>query len=179
MSKNYTVNILSTNSIQRLIRQLEKYRDGLFDKANLLARRLAEEGVMIAGAQIVDLDAVFTGELLKSVRMEEQINNVFAIVTDSEHACFVEFGTGQRGMDSPYPFPLPEGVSWKYINPYSGKIRHNPVTGNYYWFYPGLDGKWHYTEGMPARPFMYNTSLELQKIIVDVAREVFGNNVGK
>ena len=177
MGKTYTVNILSTNSIQRLIRNLEKYRDGLFDKANLLAKTLAEKGVQIAGAQIVDLDAVFTGELLKSVRMEEQINNVFAIVTDSDHACFVEFGTGQKGMDSPYPYPLPEGVSWDYA---VGKtIRQNPVTGNYYWFYPGLDGKWHYTEGMPARPFMYNTSLELQKIIVDVAKEVFGDNVGK
>lgn len=177
MSKTYTVNVLSTNSIQRLIRQLEKYRDGLFDKANLLAKTLAERGVQIAGAQIVDLDAVFTGELLRSVRMEEQINNVFAIVTDSDHACFVEFGTGQKGMDSPYPFQLPEGVSWDYA---VGKtIRQNPITGNYYWFYPGLDGKWHYTEGMPARPFMYNTSLELQKIIVDVAKEVFGDNVGK
>lgn len=177
MGKSYTVNILSTNSIQRLIRNLEKYRDGLFDKANLLAKTLAEKGVMIAGAQIVDLDAVFTGELLKSVRMEEQLNNVFAIITDSKHACFVEFGTGQRGMDSPYPFPLPEGVSWDYA--VGSTIRQNPVTGNYYWFYPGKDGKWHYTEGMPARPFMYNTSLELQKIIVDVAKEVFGDNVGK
>ena len=177
MGKRYTVNILSTNSIQRLIHQLEKYRDGLFDKANLLARRLAEEGVMIAGAQIVDLDAVFTGELLRSVRMEEQLNNVFAIIADSKHACFGEFGTGQKGMDSPYPFPLPEGVSWD--DAVGKTIRQNPVTGNYYWFYPGKDGKWHYTEGMPARPFMYNTSLELQKIIVDVAREVFGNNVGK
>lgn len=177
MGKSYTVNILSTNSINRLIRQLEKYRDGLFDKANLLAKRLAEEGVQIAGAQIVDLDAVFTGELLNSVRMEEQINNVFAIIADSKHACFVEFGTGQRGMDSPYPFPLPDGVSWSYA---VGKtIRQNPVTGNYYWFYPGKDGLWHYTEGMPARPFMYNTSLELQKIIVDVAKEVFGDDVGK
>ena len=64
MGKTYTVNILSTNSIQRLIRNLEKYRDGLFDKANLLAKTLAEKGVLIAGAQIVDLDAVFTGELL-------------------------------------------------------------------------------------------------------------------
>lgn len=177
MSKKYTVNILSTNSIQRLIRNLEKYRDGLFDKANLLARTLAEKGVQIAGAQIVDLDAIFTWELLKSVKMKEDINNVFVIVADSKHACFVEFGTGQMGMDAPYPYPLPQGVSWNYA---TGKtIRQNATTGRYYWFYPGKDGKWHYTEGMPARPFMYNTSLELQKIIVDVAKEVFGNNVGK
>ena len=177
MGKTYTVNILSPNSIQRLIRQLERYRDGMFDKANLLARRLAEAGVLIAKVQIVDLDAVFTGELFYSIRMEEQINNVFVIIADSQHACFVEFGTGQKGMDSPYPFPLPEGVTWNYA--VGRTIRQNAKTGHYYWFYPGRDGNVYYTEGMPARPFMYNTSLELQKIIVDVAKEVFGGDVGE
>ena len=90
----------------------------------------------------------------------------------TDHALFVEFGTGQRGLDTPYPHPLPKGVSWDYA---TGKtIRKNAVTGRYYWFYPGQDGLWHYTEGMPARPFMFQTSLELQKIVVEVAEEIFG-----
>ena len=38
----------------------------------------------------------------------------------------------------------------------------------------GKDGKWHYTEGLPARPFMYMTSLELQNEVVKIAQEIFG-----
>ena len=93
------------------------------------------------------------------------------MVAGTDHALFVEFGTGQRGLDTPYPHPLPNGVSWDYA---TGKtIRKNAVTGRYYWFYPGQDGLWHYTEGMPSRPFMFSTSLELQKIVVQAAEEIF------
>ena len=136
---------------------------------------MAERGVEIARIQIADLDAIFTGELLASIHTEyresSKYGGTFAIVTDSSHACFVEFGSGQRGEDKPYPHPLPQGISWDYN---VGKtIRQNSL-GRYFWFYPGQDGLWHYTEGMPSRPFMFNTSLELQKIVVKTAQEVFG-----
>ena len=41
------------------------------------------------------------------------------------------------------------------------------------WFY-FRDGEWHWTKGMPSRPFMYETSIELAEKIVEVAKEVFG-----
>jgi len=170
------VNILSQSSIKRLQRDLEKYRDSLEYKARLLAETLAERGVEIARVQIADLDAIFTGELIQSIHSEyvtsQKGGAVFAVVADSSHAAFVEFGTGSKGEDKPYPHPLPEGVSWDYN---VGKtIRQNPVSGTYYWFYPGEDGKWHYTEGMPSRPFLYNTTMELIQIVVKTAKEVFG-----
>ena len=60
---------------------------------------------------------------------------IFAVVAGTDHALFCEFGTGQRGLDTPYPHPLPKGVSWDYA---TGKtIRKNAVTGRYYWFYQG------------------------------------------
>lgn len=166
---------LSVSSIKHLQKDLENYKDSLEYKARLLAEKLAERGVEIARVQVASLDAIFTGELIESIHSEYKASMkggaVFAVVADSGHAVFVEFGTGQRGMDAPYPHPLPDGVSWEYA---VGKtIRQNPVTGRYYWFYPGKDGKWHYTEGMPARPFMYNTSMELRQIVEEVAKEVF------
>lgn len=167
---------LSISSIRNLQKELEKYRDSLNYKARLLAEKLSERGVEIARVQIADLDAIFTGELIQSLHSEYKGSTpygaIFATVTDSKHAAFVCFGTGQRGEDKPYPYTLPEGVSWDYN---VGKtIRQNATTGRYYWFYPGQDGKWHYTEGMPSRPFLYNTSMELIREVPKIAKEVFG-----
>lgn len=172
----YEVDILSVKSIEALQSKLKKYKESLDEKARILAERLAELGVEIAKVHVEDLNAFFTGELQNSLRSENVENTmhgaVFAIITDSDHAAFVEFGTGQRGADSPYPYPLPDGVTWDYN--VGQTIRYNSVKGTYYWFYPGDDGQWHYTEGMPSRPFMYLTSLDLAKKVVDVAKEVFG-----
>lgn len=167
---------LSISSIRNLQKELEKYKDSLTYKCRLFAEKLSERGVEVARVQIADLDAIFTGELIASIQSKykdsTKFGAIFAIVADSSHACFVEFGTGQRGEDKPYPYPLPEGISWDYN---VGKtIRQNPETGRYFWFYPGQDGQWHYTEGMPARPFMYLTSMELIREVPKIAKEVFG-----
>lgn len=165
---------LSISSIRKLQKELEKYRDSLEHKARLLAEKLAERGVEIARVRVASLDAVFTGELIESIHNEYKDSKkggaVFAVVVDSDHAAFVEFGTGQIGAESPYPFDLPDGVTWEYA---SGKTIRQLADGRYGWFYP-KDGKWYFTEGMPARPFMFETSIELQEIVVEVAKEVFG-----
>lgn len=175
MAKRVFKASLSVDSIRNLQKELEKYKDSLTYKARLLAERLSERGVEIARVEVAELDAIFTGELIQSLHSEYRGSTpygaIFAVVTDSEHCAFVEFGTGQFGEDKPYPYPLPEGVSWDYN---VGKtIRKNAVTGRYYWFYPGKDGKWYYTEGLPARPFMFLTSLELQNEVVKIAKEIF------
>lgn len=166
---------LSVSGLKQLQKELDKYKNDVIYKTQLLAEKLAERGVEIARVKIADYNAIFTGELIQSIHKEYKESGkygaTFIVVTDSKHAAFVEFGTGQYGMDVPYPYPLPEGVSWDYA---VGKtIRQNPKTGRYYWFYPGKDGKWHYTEGMPARPYMYETSIELMQVVSQVAKEVF------
>lgn len=166
---------LSVSGIKDLQRQLKDYQKNFNSKLEVFTERLASEGVQIARANIVNYDAIFTGELLSSLYREPkertQDTIVFVIKTDSQHAAFVEFGTGKNGMDTPYPYPLPDGVSWSYA---VGKtIKQNSKTGRYYWFYPGKDGKWHYTEGLPARPFMYQTSNKLINIVEKTAKEVF------
>lgn len=166
---------LSISSIRQLQKDLIRYQEYLTNKAAQLAKRLSELGVDIAQVQIADLDAIFTGELIASIHSEYKDSTkygaIFAVVADSSHAVFVEFGTGQHGKDTPYPYPLPNGVSWDYN---VGKtIRQNAITGRYYWFYPGQDGKWHYTEGMPARPFLHNTSMKLIREVPKIAKEIF------
>ena len=175
MAKKVFKSDLSVKGLENLKKQLLDYKNNtLQQKLNLLAKRLAEKGVVIAQANIAGLDAIFTGELISSIHTRNGGGSkgtaIFYIVADSKHAAFVEFGTGQLGKEAPYPYPLPEGVEWNYN---TGKTIFEIEPGQYGWFYPGDDGKWYFTQGMPSRPFMYETSLELMRIVKETALEVF------
>ena len=76
------------------------------------------------------------------------------------------------GNRSPYPGEWPDGVSWEYA---SGKTIRQLADGRYGWFYEDDGGQWWFTEGMPSRPFMYYTSIQLRDIVVKTAKEVFEN----
>jgi hypothetical protein len=172
MTKHVFKTNLSVNGIEQLKKDLLNYKNvELQQKLNLLVKRLAEKGVAIAQANVAKLDAIFTGELLASIK---SVNGggtngtaIFYIVADSDHAVFVEFGTGQLGQEAPYHYPLP--IDWEYG---SGKTIFEISPGQYGWFYP-KGNKWYFTQGMPSRPFLYETSLELQKLILKTAKEVF------
>lgn len=161
---------LSISGIRKLQGEIEKYQNSLEYKARLLAEKLAEMGVEIARVKISSLDAIFTGDLIQSVHTEykgsTRVGAIFCVVADSEHAVFVEFGTGIVGQQSPYPGNLPMVYA-------QGKTIRQLADGRYGWFYPADNGQWYFTEGMPSRPFMYETSLELQKKVVSVAKQVF------
>lgn len=167
---------LSVKSIQNAIKQIENYQTSLNRKAELLAKKLAERGVDVAKSYIVDMDAIFTGELKNSLRAEkkdsDKENFKFAVVADSKHAIFVEVGTGTVGAATPYPGKLPvmyaQGKHFVTLEHSFGKY----PAGTYGWFYE-RDGKVYFTEGMPSRPFMYKTGLDLRKIVGEVAKEVF------
>lgn len=176
MPKKITINALSKSSIENAIKQLRAYQNDLTYKCQLLAEKLAEKGVEIARVQIADLDAIFTSELLSSIHAEYKGStkggSVWSVVAGTDHAMFVEFGTGIVGKQSPYTGELPDGVSWEYA---SGKTIRQLADGRYGWFYKDDDGQWWFTEGMPSRPFMYYTSIQLREIVVKTAKEVFGN----
>lgn len=165
MKKTIAMN-LDKNSIQKAINALKKEKETLRDKCNLFAKKMANKGVEIAKAKVSEYDAVYTGELLKSINSEPgaviKDGAKWIVYTDCPWAKFVEFGTGEIGKQSPHP---DAGiVGWKYdVNEHGEKG----------WFY-FRDGKWHWTKGMPSRPFMHETNIELMQIITEVAREVFG-----
>lgn len=174
MAKKITIT-LSQKSIQDAISQIKAYQNDLTYKCQLLAEKLAEKGVDIAQTYVAPLDAVFTYELNSSIHAEYVSDikggGVWAVVAGTDHAMFVEFGTGIVGKRSPYPGKLPDGVDWQYA---SGKTIRQLADGRYGWFYQDDYGEWWFTEGMPSRPFMYYTAQELEKIVVETAREVFG-----
>ena len=167
---------LSRSGIADLRKQLVDYNNNVLQqKVDLLAKRLAEKGVAIAQTNIETYDAIFTGELISSIEARyggsTKGTAVFYVVADSRHAVFVEFGTGQLGLEGSYPYPFPEGVEWNYN---TGKTIFEIENGQYGWFYPAEDGTWRFTQGMPSRPFMYETAVELMTEIAKTAKEVFG-----
>ena len=166
---------VSLSGLNQFKRDLQKYKTNVLErKAELLARRLAEKGVEIAKSNITTLDAIFTGELLGSMKAENgggaKGTAIFYVVADSRHAVFVEFGSGQLGLEGGYPYPFPEGVDWQYN---TGETIFEISPGQYGWFYQDANGNWYFTQGMPSRPFMYETSLELMQLVVKTAKEVF------
>lgn len=169
---------LSVVGINELKKQLTAYKtDFLQAKLEELVQRLAERGVEIAKANVTKLDAIFTGELINSLHTESgpttKDTAVFFIVTDSKHAAFVEFGTGQLGLEGGYPYPFPSGVKWEYN---TGSTIFEIEPGKYGWFYK-RDGQWYFTQGMPSRPFMYETSIELEMEVQKIAKELFARRV--
>lgn len=156
---------LSVKEVQNAIKELRQYQSDLNRKCEILAQRLAEEGVVIAKVKIMQFPAVYTGELLNSIQSEPgaMISNgsQWIIYTGCEWAPFVEFGTGIIGSGNPHPDP---GLAnWKY------DVNEHGEAG---WFYY-KDGEWHWTKGMPSRPFMYETGRDLLEIVPKIAKEIF------
>lgn len=164
---------IGLHEIDKAVAEVERIENTIKSKTNQLITRLSRAGVEIASARLMAYGAISTGELDVSLHYLISEDGRRGIIrTDSDHAAFVEFGTGVRGAASPHP-TLP----WAY------DIHGRGDSG---WWYPtdaadpnptkrqGPDGSfWAWTKGMPSRPFMYDTARELADRIPDTAREVF------
>ena len=161
---------LSVKSITDAIEQIRKYQEELDSKVKEFTKRLAEEGVQIAKANVVEL----LGSISSEERPSGKNTSVYVVKADSDHAIYVEIGTGMIGASSPYPGKLPvvyaQGKKFITLKESFGKY----PAGTYGWFYY-KNGQFFFTEGMPSRPFMYNTGVELREKIGIIAKEVFGN----
>jgi hypothetical protein len=173
MKKTIEFNPFSISSVDDAIREFDEWSKDYDKKVDLFLETLAKKGVEIAKLNVTSMDAIFTGELLKSITSSRKGKGCYAIISNSKHSAFVEFGTGQVGQENPYPYPLPDGVTWNYNK---GATIFEISDGQYGWYYPTKDGKWKLTQGMPARPYMYETAMELslRTTIEETAKEVFG-----
>lgn len=160
---------LSSSSINNAIREIRKYQSDITYKCQTLSRRLAEEGVYIARVKIAEYDAIYTSELLQSINHEYggavKDGAKWIIYTDCPYAKFIEFGFGIRGEGEPHPDT--SLLNWKYVT--------NEEHRNGWWYFNDRDGKWHFSQGMPSRPFMYETGQDLRLIVQKVAKEVFNS----
>jgi hypothetical protein len=155
---------LSKREIQSAIRQVEQYKLDLKRKCQLLVETLTVKGVDIAKFNVRNLGAFYTGELESSIDGYYSPSfGVGIIYAGSWYACYVEFGTGIRGMEGQHA--MAGEVGWVYdVN----------IHGDEGWiYYNDSDGQYHWTDGMPSRPFMYDTVQQLDAICEQVAKAVF------
>ncbi len=170
--KTITVNLNEKNSVRKAIKELKRYKKDVENKTRLLVQRLTDEGANIARVKIVNMGAYYSGELLSGVNgyYSPSLNAGFVKVT-SDHAAFVEFGTGVVGQNNPHNNgEYLAKASWEYA---SGTKIFTTQSGKVGWIYPTDDGGFRFTEGMESRPFMYETALELKSKCEQMAKEVF------
>lgn len=167
-----TVNLNEKGSIEKAIKDLKKYRKKVERNTRLLVQKLTDLGTNLARVKIVSMGAYYSGELLSGVMgyYSPTLNAGFVKVA-SDHVAFVEFGTGVVGMNNPHQnAEYLAKASWSYA---SGTKIFTTKNGKVGWIYPTDDGGFRFTEGMKARPFMYETALELEREFPRIAKEVF------
>ncbi len=153
---------LSLTEIDKAVKEIQKYRQELTRKIESLVQALTDRGVEIAKLQVVQMGAIYTGELEASITgYYSPSTRVGIIKAGAWYAAYVEFGTGAVGANSPHPAP----ENWQY------DVNNHGESG---WVYfNDNDGRRHWTAGMASRPFMYNTAKQLEAECYRIAREVF------
>lgn len=164
---------LNTKDINRAIKELEKYKQDLLRKEQQLLEALAMIGLKEASIRFTT--AIYDGTNDVTVTLEK-IKNGYSIEADGEAVAFIEFGSGvYHNSSEPYPNPRPEGIVG--IGEY-GKGRGKRRA----WFYKGAEGTNGETQkngvvktrGNPASMPLWYASEEMERSILQIAREVFG-----
>ena len=172
MRTEIKIDLNKKGSLEKGLKELETYKKRVQEKTSLLVQKLTDYGAEIVRIKIVSMGAYYSGELLSGVSgyYSPTLNAGFVKVT-SDHVAFVEFGTGVKGQNSPHKNgEYLSKAAWSYA---SGAKIFTTQDGRVGWIYPTDDGGFRFTEGMESRPFMYETSLELQRDLQRITREVF------
>jgi hypothetical protein len=166
------VNLNKKGGIENAIKELEAYKKRIQEKTSLLVQKLTDYGAEIVRIKIVNMGAYYSGELLSGVSgYYSPILNAGFVKVTSDHVAFVEFGTGVVGQNNPHKNgEYLSKAAWNYA---SGAKIFTTQDGRVGWIYPTDDGGFRFTEGMESRPFMYETSLELQRDLQKITQEVF------
>lgn len=167
MNKTIKINALNPKSIDAAIKQLEEYQKSIDEKMEQLVRLLTTLGLEKAR----DLVPVDTGVAQASIIGYVDEAEGVGIIRAGGYCKYIEFGTGVKGQNSQHPSPEYLAImQWAYN---SGATIFTTKDGREGWYYPADDGTWKFTEGMPSRPFMYETAQYLRKEANRLAKEVF------
>ena len=172
MKTKINIDLNKKGGLEDGIKELEEYKKRVQAKTSVLVQKLTYYGAEIARVKIVSMGAYYSGELLQGVDgYYSPILNAGFVKVTSDHVAFVEFGTGVVGQNNSHKNSEYLSIAaWEYA---TGTKIFTTKDGRVGWIYPTDDGGFRFTEGMPSRPFMYETALELERSLGKIAKEVF------
>jgi hypothetical protein len=170
---------LSSDDIDRAIREINAFKQEFRKKVDTYRKRIAEEIAVKAslgfGSAIVD-DVIQGGSSRRadvSVSVSDK-GQISVVVADGEDAVWCEFGAGVYHNGSVGSSPNPYGKELGFtIGSYGKGYGKGQVWG----YYTDPDSKTGLvlTHGTPASMPMYNAAQEVLHKSVQIAREVFGS----
>lgn len=151
---------LGSSSIEEAIEKVEKYANKIKSLDEDIVKTVVASGTDEAKNMAIAWEAYDSGELYNGI-IGEVDGKKGKIWSTAPHSMYVELGTGITGDRNPHPEKV--AVGWVYdVNKHGDKG----------WFYRGDDGKLHWTKGMPARPFMYDTAQILKQALPYLAKDL-------
>ena len=156
---------LSPESLLEASKQFAEYAESLQSKTEKLVRSLGEYGAEQA-VKNYGTDHIDTGETVESIMYIHRGTSGY--VQAGGAAVWIEFGTGvikNNGASHPKAGEL--GMSaWGTYGKGYGANPHG-------WYFPSRYFGWTLTQGIQMNPFMYNTSQDMRRELLDKAKEVF------
>lgn len=163
---------LSEQSIDEAIKELERYKQDILKKTELLrekvADRLADEAQKGFNGAVVD-DLVRGGKHYGQVDVSVDNRGIMTVViADGEDAVWIEFGAGVHHNGSPGSSPHPNGAELGMTIGGFGKGNGKKDTWGFY-----EDGELKLTRGTPAKMPMARAVTTVCNEISEIAKEVF------
>lgn len=140
--------------LESLLKKLSKL-GGNVDE--VLFKSMQKQGELVKG-DAKDLCPVDLGDLRQSIKRETKRYKgkiVAKIYTNSDHAAYVEFGTGQVGQNTPVANKYPGALAYKQDK----------------WLANIPDVGLRYVAGQPAQPYLYPALKNNKEKIVDNVKE--------
>lgn len=166
---------ISITGLDKAIKYFTNYRVTLEQKFDLFSRKLADKGLEILNTQVGNIDS----ESLEGTSIDTSMeitkgsdSYTVEIHAKGEKIAFIEFGAGVffNGPvgSSKHPKGQETGMTIGSYNPQSNNASRNT------WVYIDDSGEKVFTHGTPTYAPVYHTSEELEKVVYDIFREVFG-----
>lgn len=173
---------LSVSGLKNLRKQLMDYKNSILPKKmDEFVRRLAEVGMPVIENKVAEAGFTYDEKGIQSgsdtehntyVKLDSLIGMSRAtLVLEGREILFIEFGAGVAYNGSAGASPHPKGQENGFLIGTYGMGHGSQQVWGYY----ADTGELVLTHGTKATMPMYKASLEIQKKVIEIAKDVFGS----
>lgn len=173
---------LSVKGLENLRKQLEEYKNSILpSKIDEFVKRLAEVGLPVIEQNIAEAGFTYDEKGIQSgsntehntyIKVDSLIGMSQAtLVLEGREIFFIEFGAGVTYNGSADSSPHPKGAENGFLIGTYGMGHGSQQVWGYY----ADGGELVLTHGTKATMPMYKASLEIQKKVIEIAKDVFGS----